>query len=97
MESSLRYPSCRMLASRFRFRRCFRAYNFPARKLLQNGVFKRLRRAQTHHRFGLDLDGLTGLRIAAHACLAVRLHSAAEVRNHKLAGAALALFHRELE
>src|SRR5712691_5350702 len=77
--------------------RCFRALNFLPRKLLQNGVFERLRCAQTHHRLGLDLDGLAGLRVAAHARLAVRFHGAAEVRNHELTGCALALSHRELE
>src|SRR5260370_36748926 len=67
------------------------------RGLLQHGVLKRLRRAQTHHRLGLDLDGLTGLRITAHARLAVRFYRAADVGDDELAGGALAFSHRELE
>src|ERR1700675_2283117 len=80
-----------------RLRRCFRALNSLPRKLLQNGVFERLRSAQTHDRLGLDFDGLAGLRVAAHACLAVRFHGAAEVRDHKFSRSALALFHRKLK
>src|SRR5260370_41845380 len=67
------------------------------RGLLQHGVLKRLRRAQTNHRLGLDLDGLTGLRITAHARLAVRFYLAAAVGDDELAGGALAFFHRARE
>src|SRR5258708_21565943 len=71
---------------------------FPAvRGLLQHGVLKRLRRAQTHHRLGLDFDGLTGLRITAHARLAVRFYRAADVGDDELAGGALAFSSRQLE
>src|SRR5260370_23160495 len=67
------------------------------RGLLQHGVLKRLRRAQTHHRLGLDLDGLTGLRITAHARLAVRFYGAADVGDDEFAGGALSFSPRELE
>src|SRR3981189_1253824 len=80
-----------------RFWRCFRAYDFSPRKLLQDGVFKRLCRAQANHRLGLDLDSLAGLRIAAHASLAARFGRAGQIGNHEFSGATLALFHRELE
>src|SRR5258708_12270568 len=67
------------------------------RGLLQHGVLKRLRRAQTHHRLGLDLDGLTGLRITAHARLAVRLYGAADVGDDELAGGALSFSYPQLQ
>src|SRR5581483_6311166 len=66
-------------------------------KLLQDRVLERLRCAQPDHRLGLDLDGLAGLRIAAHARLAVRLHRAADVRNHEFARATLAFLFPQLE
>src|SRR6266436_579757 len=87
----------RTLCGAIRLPRCFRALNSLPRKLLQNGVFERLRRAQTHDRLGLDFNGLAGLRVAAHTCLAVRFHGAAEVRDHKFSRRALALFYRELK
>src|SRR4029077_16698098 len=77
--------------------RCVRARCLAVRNLLQYRVFKGLRGAQAHYRLGLDLDGLTGLRIAAHARLAVRFYGAADVWDDELAGAALAFSYGELE
>src|ERR1700761_5979477 len=67
------------------------------RKLLQNGILERFRRAQADDGLRLDLDRFTGLGVAAHASLAVRLDDAAESRNDELARAALGFFHGELE
>src|SRR5438128_6439804 len=65
--------------------------------LLQNGVFERLGWAQADYRLRLDLDLFTGLGVAPHAGLAMRLYDAADARNHKLACGALGFLHRELE
>jgi len=52
-----------------------RATNKNGRLLLgRDGVLGSLGNTEFHYRLGLDLDGLTGLRIAPHACLAMRLH-----------------------
>src|SRR6266849_238346 len=45
-------------------------------RLAEHSVFEGLGRAQPHDGLGLDLDGLAGLRVAAHARLTVRLHRA---------------------
>src|SRR3989442_15708293 len=66
-------------------------------RLLQNGVFERLGWAQADYRLRLDLDLFTGLGVAPHAGLAMRLYDAADARNHKLACGALGFLHRELE
>src|SRR5580693_1003400 len=66
------------------------------KRLLQDGVFERFRRAQTHHGLGLDLNGFACSRIAAHARLAMRLDRAADAGNHKLARA-LGFFYSQLE
>src|SRR5215510_11338285 len=66
------------------------------RNLLQDGVFQSLGRAQTHHGLCLDLDCLAGLRIAAHARLAMRLDHAPDSRDDELPSAALGFFHRQL-
>src|SRR5277367_5842712 len=65
--------------------------------LLENGILERFRWAQADDGLRLDLDRFTGLRIAAHASLAVRLDDAAESRNDELASATLGFFHGELE
>ena len=51
--------------------------------LLQRGVFERLRCAQTHNCLGLNLDGLTGGGVAAHASLAVSFYCASDSGNNK--------------
>src|SRR5258708_19605368 len=56
---------------------------FLPRKLLQNRVFERFCRAQTHHRLGLDLDGLAAFRLAPHARLALPFYPAPHLRNPK--------------
>src|SRR5216684_4517138 len=66
-------------------------------RLLQNGVFERLGWAQADYRLRLDLDLFTGLGVAPHAGLAMRLYDAADARNHKLACGALGFLHCELE
>src|SRR5262245_65068479 len=66
------------------------------RNLLQDGVFQSLGRAQTHHGLCLDLDCFAGLRIAAHARLAVRLDHAPDSRDYELTSAALCFFYRQL-
>src|SRR5260370_16327836 len=66
-------------------------------RILQNGVFERLGWAQADYRLRLDLDLFTGLGVAPHAGLAMRLYDAADARNHKLACGALGFLHRELE
>src|SRR5260221_12117530 len=55
---------------------------FLPRKLLQYGGFERFCRAQTHHRLGLDLEGLPGLRVAGHRCIAARFSAAADRRKY---------------
>src|SRR3984885_7559490 len=77
-------------------RRKWRA-NHEEKKLLQNGILERFRRAQADDGLRLDLDRFTGLGVTAHASLAVRLDDAAESRNHEFARTTLGFFHRELE
>src|ERR1700687_3052491 len=60
-------------------------------------IFECFRRTQPHNDLGLDFDGLAGLRITAHARLAVRLHHAADAGDHELARPALGFLHGELE
>src|SRR5260370_8382416 len=62
---------------------------FLPRKLLQYRVFERFCGAQAHHRLGLDLDGLAGLRVAAHARLAVRFSAAPDFLNTQFSPPAL--------
>src|ERR1700730_12194508 len=64
--------------------------------LFQYGVFKRFCSAQTHDSLGLDLDSFTRCRIAAHTCLTMRLHRAAETRNYEFARS-LCFFHSQFE
>jgi hypothetical protein len=77
-------------------RRIWRA-DHEEKKLLENGILERFRWAQTDDGLRLDLDRFTGLRIAAHASLAMRLDDAAESRNDEFTRAALGFFHGELE
>src|SRR5215467_8047918 len=65
-------------------------------KLLQNRILENLRRAQANDSLGLDLDGLAGLRIAAHARLTMCLHHASDAGNDELACRTLGFLHREL-
>src|SRR5256886_17263157 len=65
--------------------------------LLQDGVFKRLRRTQANYGLRLDFNRLAGLWVAAHARLAVRLHNTADPRDHELARPALGFLHSEFE
>src|SRR5689334_5172729 len=61
----------------------------PLRKKLflrrRDGVLGRLGHAELHHGLCLDLDCFTGLRIAAHARLALSLDQAADARDHEYA------------
>src|SRR5450432_783887 len=68
-----------------------------ARNLLEDRILERLGGAQADYGLGLDLDRFTGLRIATHARLAVRLDDAANSRDHKFTSSTLGFFHRELE
>jgi hypothetical protein len=74
-----------------------RRANHEEKKLLQNGILERFRRAQADDGLRLDLDRFTGLGVAAHAGFAMRLDDAAESRNHEFTRAALGFFHGELE
>src|SRR5712692_5957300 len=65
-------------------------------RLAEHSVFEGLGWAQPHDGLGLDLDGLAGLRVAAHARLTVRLHRTAQPGDDELARAALEFFHRQL-
>src|SRR5256885_14216483 len=65
--------------------------------LLQDGVFKRLRRTQANYGLRLDFNRLAGLWVAAHARLAVRLHNTADPRDHELARPALGFLHSQFE
>src|SRR5260370_18363409 len=65
--------------------------------LLQDGVFKRLRRTQANNGLRLDLNRLAGLWVAAHARLAVRFHNTADPGDHEFARPALGFLHGELE
>lgn len=87
-----RIPTGPDLAARLR-----RRANHEEKKLLQNGILERFRRAQADDGLRLDLDRFTGLGVAAHASLAVRLDDAAESRNHEFARATLGFFYGELE
>src|ERR1700761_5379185 len=79
-------------------RRTWRAdHEEKKRKLLQNGILERFRRAQADDGLRLDLDRFTGLGVAAHARLAVRFNDAADARNHEFARATLGFFYGELE
>src|SRR5262249_48712600 len=84
-----------------RFRGQFFGWKIPTgsltgAKLLQNSVLEGLGRAQTNNGLRLDLDGFAGLRIAAHARLAVRLHHASDSGTNELACGTLGFFHGEL-
>src|ERR1700675_2710420 len=46
-------------------------------------VLRGLGDAELHDGLSLDLDGFTGLRVASHASLAVRLHQTAEAGNNE--------------
>jgi hypothetical protein len=48
-----------------------------------NNVLGRLGHTELDNRLGLDLDGLAGLGVAAHASLALCLHQAADSRNNE--------------
>src|SRR5581483_7849031 len=48
-----------------------------------DGVLGGLGDAEFHHRLRLDLDRFAGLRIAANASLAVRLHQASQAGHHE--------------
>lgn len=64
--------------------------------LLQDGVLESLRRAQADNGLGLDLDRFTRRRVAAHASLAMCLHSATDIGDDELPGA-LGFLDGELE
>src|SRR2546426_2149985 len=66
-------------------------------ELREGGVLEGLGSAQAHHGLGLDLDGLAGLRVAAHARLAVGFHRAADIGDDEFSRSALALSYRQLE
>src|SRR6266850_2351236 len=51
--------------------------------LAKHRILEGLGEPELHHALGRDLDGLAGLRVAPHPCLAVRQHEAAEVRHHE--------------
>src|SRR6188474_1297704 len=51
--------------------------------LAKHRVLERLGEAELHHALRGNLDGLTGLRVATHARLAIGEHQAAEVRQHE--------------
>ncbi len=65
--------------------------------LLEDGVFKRFRGAQTNNGLRLDLDLFAGLGIAAQTSFAVSLYHAADVRDYKFSGGALCFLHCEFE
>ena len=65
--------------------------------LLENGILERFRWAQADDGLRLDLDRFAGLRVAAHASLAVRLDDAAESRNDELPALPLASFTASLK
>src|SRR5260370_29007264 len=66
-------------------------------ELREGGVLEGLGGAQAHHGLGLDLDGLAGLRVAAHARLAVGFHRAADIGDDEFSRSALALSYRQFE
>src|SRR3984957_10692359 len=78
-------------------RALLRKIRFANRLRTENGVLEGLCGAKANNGFRLDLDRFARLRIAAHARLAVRLHDASDVRNHKLARTALGFLDRQLE
>src|SRR5439155_12480315 len=53
------------------------------RPLVEGGLFHGLRDAELEHALGRDLDRLSGLRIAAHASLAVHDHQLADAWEHE--------------
>src|ERR1700719_812383 len=63
----------------------------------QNRVFEGLRGPQTYYRLRLDLDGLAGLGVAAHARFTMGFDCTSEVWNDEFARAALAFLHRQFE
>src|SRR5690242_6689646 len=72
-----------------------KGWNF--RLSAQNRVLEGLGSPQTHHSLGFDLDRFAGLRVPAHARLAVGFHRTSQIGNHEFARAALALLYRQLE
>src|SRR6266446_1922943 len=71
--------------------------NWAQPELREGGVLEGLGSAQAHHGLGLDLDGLAGLRVAAHARLAVGFHRTADIGDDEFSRSALALSYRQLE
>src|ERR1700730_19464512 len=65
-------------------------------KLLEYGVFKCFRSAQTYDSLGLDLNSLTRCGVTAHTRLTMRFHRAAETRNYEFARS-LCFFYGQLE
>src|SRR5580704_1012506 len=63
----------------------------------QNCVFEGLCGPQTYYRLRLDLDGLAGLGVAAHARFTMGFDCTSEVRNDEFARAALAFLYRQFE
>src|ERR1700677_2691483 len=49
----------------------------------RDNVLGGLGHAELHHGLGLDLDGLAGLRVAAHASLALGLHQTADTGDYE--------------
>src|ERR1700728_655581 len=68
----------------------------PKGNLLQYGVFKSFRSAQTYDGLGLDLDSLTGCRVATHTRLTMCLYRAAEPWNYEFARS-FRFFYGQLE
>jgi hypothetical protein len=66
------------------------------RKLLQYGVFKSFRSAQTYDGLGLDLDSLASCRVATHTRLPMCLYRAAEPWNYEFARS-LCFLYSQLE
>src|SRR6185295_891204 len=60
-------------------------YTSPSGSLLlaKHRVLEALGEPELHHALRRDLDGLAGLGIAAHPCLAVGEHQAPEAGNHE--------------
>src|SRR5579864_5947869 len=63
--------------------------------LRSDRVFRGLGDAEFHHRLGLDLDRFAGLRVAAYASLAMRLHQTAKA-GHNEDAVLLGLFNRSV-
>jgi hypothetical protein len=49
----------------------------------ENGVFGGLGHAELDHALRRDLDGFTGLGVAAHACFAIGQYELADARDHE--------------